>query len=418
MEQLMEQMETVKSDVGMSWEMVKIPEVLFFMEGPGVRNTQFTTQGVKLLNVGNINDGLLDLDATTKFISEKEAYGKYKHFLVEDGDLLIASSGIVVDNFHNKITWAKAEDLPLCMNTSTIRFKTLDSNILDIRFFSYFLKTKLFTDQLRKLITGSAQLNFGPSHLKQISLPLPPLHIQKRIAEILDAADALKRKDQELLKKYDELAQAIFIDMFGDPVKNEKGWEVKKLKEISIKITDGTHYSPPNQPSGIPYITAKHLKQDLIDFYCNPTYISQKDHEEIFSRCTPVRGDILYIKDGATTGIAAVNEYDFEFSMLSSLALIKPRKDSLNSYFLSCYLNNENVKKELIRSYMAGAAIKRFTLDKINKFDIMLPPIELQNSFETRWKKIRQSILAVKNSKSNNLFQTLIQKAFKGELVK
>jgi type I restriction enzyme S subunit len=103
--------------------------------------------------------------------------------------------------------------------------------------------------------------------------------------------------------------------------------------------------------------------------------------------------------------------------MLSSLGLIKPRKDSLNSYFLSCYLNNENVKKELIRSYMAGAAIKRFTLDKINKFDIMLPPIELQNSFETKWKKIRQSILAVKNSKSNSLFQALIQKAFKGELV-
>ena len=127
MEQLENQIKTIKKDVSMSWESVKIPDVLFFMEGPGVRNTQFTTHGVKLLNVGNINDGLLNLDATKKFISEKEAFGKYKHFLVEDGDLLIASSGIVVDNFHNKITWAKAEDLPLCMNTSTIRFKSLDS---------------------------------------------------------------------------------------------------------------------------------------------------------------------------------------------------------------------------------------------------------------------------------------------------
>jgi type I restriction enzyme, S subunit len=413
----MKQMETVKNNVGMNWQMVKIPDVLFFMEGPGVRNTQFTTKGVKLLNVGNINDGLLDLNSTTKFISETEAYGKYKHFLVEEGDLLIASSGIVVDNFHNKITWAKSEDLPLCMNTSTIRFKTLDSNILDIGFFSYFLKTKLFTDQLRKLITGSAQLNFGPSHLKQISLPLPPLPIQKRIAEILDAADALKRKDQALLKKYDELAQSIFIDMFGDPVKNEKGWEVKKLKDICVKITDGTHFSPPNQVSGVPYITAKHLKKDVVDFYCNPTYISQKDHEDIFARCTPVKGDVLYIKDGATTGISAVNEYDFEFSMLSSLALIKPNTTLLNSYYLSCFLNNDIVKKELIRSYMAGAAIKRFTLDKINKFDIILPPIELQNAFETKWKKLRQIILNVKDSRSNDLFQNLIQKAFKGELV-
>lgn len=283
----------------------------------------------------------------------------------------------------------------------------------DLKYLMYYLNAK----DLNKFITGSTRGKLTKSALDSIKIPLPPLPIQKRIAEILDAADALKRKDQTLLKKYDELAQAIFIDMFGDPVKNEKGWEVKKLKDICIKITDGTHFSPPNQANGVPYITAKHLKQDTVDFYCNPTYISQKDHEDIFSRCTPVKGDVLYIKDGATTGIAAVNEYDFEFSMLSSLALIKPEKEFLNSYYLSCYLNNEIVKQELIRSYMAGAAIKRFTLDKINKFDIMVPGIELQNSFEIRWKKLRQSILLVKDSKSSILFNSLIQKAFNGELV-
>ena len=74
----------------MSWESVKIPDVLFFQEGPGVRNTQFTNHGVKLLNVGNINFGNLNLDATKIYISDEEAYGKYKHFLVDEGDLLIA----------------------------------------------------------------------------------------------------------------------------------------------------------------------------------------------------------------------------------------------------------------------------------------------------------------------------------------
>jgi type I restriction enzyme S subunit len=141
------------------WELVKLGEVVFFQEGPGVRNFQFKTSGVKLLNVGNINNGNLNLDATKIFISEEEAYGKYKHFLIDEGDLLIASSGIVVDNFHNKVTWADKEHLPLCLNTSTIRFKSLDKNILDIRFFSFFLKTRLFSNQLSKLITGSAQLN-------------------------------------------------------------------------------------------------------------------------------------------------------------------------------------------------------------------------------------------------------------------
>lgn len=290
-----------------------------------------------------------------------------------------------------------------------------DQTICFPKFVFYYLFGNI--NLLEEGFKGAGLKHISKGFINDLEIPLPPLSIQKRIAEILDAAEALRRKDQELLKKYDELAQAIFIDMFGDPVKNEKGWEVKKLRDICLKITDGTHFSPPNQATGIPYITAKHLKQDIIDFYCNPTYISQKHHEEIFSRCTHVQGDVLYIKDGATTGIAAVNEYDFEFSMLSSLALIKPSKVFLNSYYLSCYLNNNIVKQELIRSYMAGAAIKRFTLDKINKFEIILPPIELQNSFEKRWKKLRQSILHIKDSKSDDLFQTLLQKAFKGELI-
>jgi len=290
------------------------------------------------------------------------------------------------------------------------------SEKLDYKYLYFYFKS--IEKKLSSQGNGSTFSAITVNVVRDIEIPLPPLPIQKRIAEILDAADALRRKDQELLRKYDELAQAIFIDMFGDPVKNEKGWKVKKLREICTKITDGTHFSPPNVPMGIPYITAKHLKQDFVDFYCNPTYISQKHHAEIYSRCTPQKGDVLYIKDVATTGVAAVNEYDFEFSMLSSLALIKPNKEQLNSYYLSCYLNNKIVKQELIRSYMAGAAIKRFTLDKIHKFEVVLPRIELQNTFALKWKKLQESLQYIKDSKSNHLFESLLQQAFKGELVK
>lgn len=283
----------------------------------------------------------------------------------------------------------------------------------DLKFLMYYLNAK----DLNSHITGSTRGKLTKSSLDSITIPLPPLETQKQIADILDAADALRQKDQELLKKYDELAQAIFIDMFGDPVKNEKGWEVLLLKEICEKITDGTHFSPPNVVDGIPYITAKHLKKDYIDFKKNPTFISLEDHQEIYKRCKPEKGDVLYIKDGATTGIAAVNEFDFEFSMLSSLALIKPNLDQINSYYLSCYLNNQIVKEQLIREYMAGAAIKRFTLDKIKKFKIVVPPVDLQSQFEKKWKQIRLLLENLKKSKAEDIFQNLLQKAFNGELV-
>lgn len=78
---------------------IPISEMLWFQEGPGVRNTQYTTSGVKLLNVANLINGELDITNTERYISEDEAYGRYKHFLVDEGDFIIASSGIKVEYF-------------------------------------------------------------------------------------------------------------------------------------------------------------------------------------------------------------------------------------------------------------------------------------------------------------------------------
>jgi type I restriction enzyme S subunit len=404
----------IKSKVSISWENVKIQDVLFFQEGPGVRNIQFTNSGVKLLNVGNINFGNLNLDATKIYISEKEAFGKYKHFLVEEGDLLIASSGIVVDNFHNKITWAKKEHLPLCLNTSTIRFRTLNSNILDIRYFSYFLKTRLFADQLSKLITGSAQLNFGPSHLKQISFPLPPLETQKRIAEILDAADALRRKDQELLKKYDELAQAIFIDMFGDPVKNEKGWEVKKLENQFNSIRYGTGSPPQYSEIGIPFLRATNVKAGRIERK-GMVFLSEQEAQKI-SKCFVNEGDLIIVRSGANTGDCAyiTNEYA---NCLAGYDLIV-EMDKVKSRFYNYFLNSI-WGKGIIEKLSRRAGQPHLNSMQVSNIECIAPEYSYLEKFKVKIDSIEnlRNISIKTNNISNDLFHTLIQKAFKGELV-
>lgn len=123
---------------------VLIPDMLFFQEGPGVRNTQYTDEGVKLLNVANLVGGKVDLSTSDRYISEEEAYGKYSHFLVDEGDFIIASSGIRVEYFDKKMGFVDASQLPLCMNTSTIRFKVFDKEKLNIRYFMYYLKSQDF----------------------------------------------------------------------------------------------------------------------------------------------------------------------------------------------------------------------------------------------------------------------------------
>ena len=170
--------------------------------------------------------------------------------------------------------------------------------------------------------------------------------------------------------------------MFGDPVQNPMGWEIKKLSDVCTKINDGTHKSPENYDTGdYKYITAKNIKESGFDF-SNITYVSKEVHDSIYSRCNPEMGDVLYIKDGVTTGIAMVNTLEEPFSLLSSVALLKQNKNFINGAFLAAQLNYPQ-KYKAIRENMGGAAITRLTIQKINIIPVVVPPLSLQNDFAT-----------------------------------
>lgn len=406
------------------WKKVKIPKVLFFQEGPGVRNWQFTETGVKLLNVGNINKGKIDLSKTSIHLSEEEANGKYKHFLVDDGDLLIACSGIIVDNFHNKIAFAEKEHLPLCLNTSTMRFKALNDEV-DLNYFKYYLQTVHFTAQLRKLITGSAQLNFGPSHIKKIDLLLPPLKTQKHIARILDHAAALRNKTEQLLKEYDALAKSIFLDMFGDPIFNKNKFPIKVLEEFYLSKKDGTKCGPfggalkkeEYTERGIPVWNMDNIskKGELIPDI--NLWITPDKYNKLASYSV-MNGDIIISRAG-TVGKMCVVYSDFEKSIISTnlIRLRLNQKLLFPLYFISLM----NYCKGRMGRLQTGSdgAFTHMNTGILNDLKFPYPPIELQSEFAEKINLIeKQKELAKQELKeSEDLFNCLLQKAFKGELV-
>lgn len=183
-------------------------------------------------------DGKVDLSTSDRYISEDEAYGKYKHFLCDAGDFIIASSGIKVEYIDKKMGFVDESMLPLCMNTSTIRFKVLDDNQLRIRYFMYYLKSQHFKNQLFKQITGSAQLNYGPSHLKKMIMPLINLSKQDEIIACMDKVQSIIEMRQQELVKLDDLIKARFVEMFGDPANNEKGFIKAPMGEYMTVLTD------------------------------------------------------------------------------------------------------------------------------------------------------------------------------------
>ncbi len=152
------------------------------------------------------------------------------------------------------------------------------------------------------------------------------------------------------------------------------GWVKTTLSKVCSKITDGTHDTPQKLESGVPFITGVHVKDGLIDFK-QSSFVSEKDHAEIYRRCNPEYGDVLLVNIGAGTGSVAFVNADYPFSM-KNVALLKPDKNKLDGKYLESY--QLFIKKHLIRTLLSGGAQPFLGLDQIGKLSIVVPPVEEQ----------------------------------------
>ena len=209
------------------------------------------------------------------------------------------------------------------------------------------------------------------------------------------------------------------------PFEVPDGWEWARMGSLALKITDGTHHSPVNMPTGdYMYVTAKNIKDDGVEV-AGITYVSKAVHEEIYKRCNPAIGDILLVKDGATTGVVTVNNIDQPFSLLSSVALIKVPRGLLN-WFLVYYLRTDLFNR-YIRSLMSGTGIPRITLKKIEPLLVPLPPLAEQRRIVAKveelmplvgeYGKLESEREALDANLPDRLRKSVLQEAVRGRLV-
>ncbi len=365
--------------------------------------------GIPFLRVQNIFSGQVNFKEDTLFI-DSNTQTALKRSQIQGGDVLVTIAGTIGR------TGVVPHDAPK-MNCNQAVAIVRPTQEIERNYLRHWLESQDARSQmLGSTVTGTIS-NLSLSQLGELRVPLPPLEEQRHIAAILDQAETLRTYRRTALALLDSLTQSLFLDMFGDPLIENPDKPFHALGSVCEKISDGTHHSPGIQPNGVPYITAKHLKVYGLDFHADPWYVSEVDHQMIYSRCDPKPNDVLYIKDGATTGLAAINNYEFEFSMLSSLALLRPNKEFITACYLCHWLNNDEVRKKLIGE-MAGAAIRRLTLSKIKAFRLPIPPLPLQQTFATRIAAIealktthRRALAAL-----DALFAALQQRAFTGAL--
>lgn len=368
---------------------VNIQDVLFFQEGPGVRNTQYATEGVKLLNVANLVDGKVDLSTSDRYISEEEAYGKYKHFLCNEGDFVIASSGIKVEYIDKKMGFIDKSMLPLCMNTSTIRFRVLDENQLRIRYFMYYLKSQHFKGQLFRYITGSAQLNYGPSHLKKMVMPLIDLVKQDEIIACMDKIQSIIEMRQQELDELDNLVKARFVELFGDAIYNDKGWEndtVEKLcKEIYGGGTPSKSHPEYYEDGDIPWVSSKDMKTDVLTD--SQIKINQLGVDNSTARMVPINSVIMVIRSGILKHTLPVAINAVPITVNQDLKVFIPNKRVLTRFLAIQFKMHE---KDILSGVRAVTA-DNIEFNSLKQRELIVPPIELQQEYVTFLEQIDKS---------------------------
>jgi type I restriction enzyme S subunit len=263
-------------------------------------------------------------------------------------------------------------------------------------------------------ITGTTRGKLTQAGAAEIVIPLPPLMEQRRIAEVLDQAEALRAKRRSALAQLDSLAQSLFLDLFGDPVANRKGFPVSRMGDV-CDVRDGTDDSPKYvSEGGYPLVTSKNLSGGFVDL-SDVNLISEADYIQINKRSKVDRGDIIMPMIG-TIGSPVLVEEEPRYA-IKNVALIKFTAASpspiLVRHLLSCdYFDH------IVSQKNRGGTQKFVSLGDLRSFPLPLPPITLQREFARRVTAVEALETAQRASLAelDALFATLQHRAFRGEL--
>ncbi len=358
-------------------------------------------------------------DTTSKFTKiKKQDYlesGKYK--IIDQGKKTVAGytnslelinnwdEDIIIFGDHTRAI--KYIDFPIAIGADGVKVLKIDSTKADTKYIYYFLKSV-------KLHNAGYSRHF--KYLKAIKLPIQSLEHQRKISTFLTQIEELIQKREESIRLLDELIKSTFLNMFGDPFLNPKGWDIEKLKDLTLKITDGVHHKPNYTTEGTPFISVKDITTGYLKFD-NCKYIDIHQHMKFSTRCKVEKNDILYTKVGATYGRACIVDTDVEFSLYVSVALLKPNHKKINYIFLKEQMITKGIIHQANKS-IKGIGVPDLHLIEIKKFKIIVPPKPLQDKFAKIITKLEQTkeIYHESLEELENFFNSTAQKAFKGEL--
>jgi type I restriction enzyme, S subunit len=287
------------------------------------------------------------------------------------------------------------------------------------RYLVYRLMFDYHSGRLADYYTGTTIIHLTGQDLAKYRFPLPPLTEQRRIAGILDKAEALRAKRRAALAKIDILPQVILLELFGDPATNPKGWAKLPLKNCTSQIQIGPFGSLLHQEdyvaSGIPLVNPKHIQNGTIVPNASESVTARKFGElATYHLCA---GDVVMGRRGEMGRCAIVEARHLPLLCGTGSLLIRPDEKQTSSLFLCALLASEPVKKNFERLSL-GQTLPNLNSRIVEQFTIPLPPIQLQREFACRVEAVEKLKATQRASlaKLDALFASLQHRAFRGEL--
>ncbi len=263
-----------------------------------------------------------------------------------------------------------------------------DKTVLTVPYIFRFLEK--YVEALRSQAIGGVIKYIKLGNLTEAIIDMKTIYEQERIVSVFDKIDNLLNNLKEQSRVLDDLIKSRFFEMFG----NGEYLSVK-LRDICMKITDGTHKTPTYLNDGIPFISAKNIKDGKIDFD-DIKYISDEEYREIQKRCQISKGDLLLTKSGSL-GMPALVDVEFPFGVFESLAVLKYDRKQFVGAFLHAQICTDDFQHRLLRG-VKGIAIKHLHLNVIGDTEVIVPPIVLQNQFAAFVQQTEKSKAAVQQS--------------------
>lgn len=364
------------------WNIFPIKDIAIILNGYAFKSEKYCSDGIRIIRITNVQDGFIE-DNDPKFYSFS-IENELQRFILHEGDLLISLTGNV-----GRVGILNDSFLPAALNQRVGCIRPTKKAC--VKFLYYQLRKESFKKDCIRSAKGVAQLNMSTEWLKEYKLFVPSLSEQQSIATELDSIQTMIDGYKAQLTDLDVLAQSIFLDTFGDPTLNEKGWGLKKLCEICEVTSSKRIYQSEQTKSGVPFYRISDFAQLIRNEAVFPElYISHEKYNELKSKnLVPCKNDILITSRGTLGLCYVIKENDCFYFQDGMITWLKNIKEDLSFTFLS-YIFKTSFLKRQMQKVQNGSTVSYLSISMIKGLDIIIPPLLLQQQFAEKVESIER----------------------------